>query len=546
MATATNRENERAALQAHLASNPGDYQSHCRLGLEYQNAGRLEAARLCYEAALRVAPPSPELSHNLGAVCLRLGDLPRAREHLEQALKLRPESLATLDELAIALQDSDDIDGALACYEKCLQIDPRHHQAFAGMGLAFSDAGWEEDAIRSFETALSIEPDQLEAINGLGVLFKRQGRYDEAMALFERALALSPDDLGLLRNQAMLLASLGRLEEAEAGFRQIIAADPDDADAHFSLASLLLLTGRLPEGFKEYESRWSSRQSESVKPPPTKLPRWWGEPVSPESHGLIVYAEQGFGDCIQFSRFVPLAAKHFGKVRLHTRKALFTLFQRSYGACAEVVTEVTDEAGFTHHCPVMSLPLAFGTALATIPASVPYLVPDAEKARKWRDRLAGETRLKVGVAWASGKRGLHKRSFDLTLQMLEPLFRSVDVRWVSLNKVPLDAVQITQLERCGVTDWTEELRDFDDTAALVDALDLVLTVDTAMVHLAGALNKSAWLLNRAESEWRWLMERTDSPWYPSVRIFRQSQSRQWEPVFDAVAEALRMEASRIA
>ena len=534
-------------LQELLAHTPEEYRALCRLGLEKQQSDRLEDARRCYAAALLVAPPSHELAHNLGVVCRRLGDLSEARVHLEQALRLSPESLATLDELALVFQESGDINGALACYEKCLHIDPRHARAFAGMGMAFADAGWEDDAIRSFETALSIAPDHPEAANGLGILFKRQGRYDEAMLQFERALALSPDDSGVKRNRAMVLGALGRVSEEEACYREILAADPEDADAHFNLACVLLLTGRLPEGWREYEWRFASRQSgESVKPPLTRLPRWSGGEVDFSTSGLIIHAEQGFGDNIQFSRFVPLAAERFAKVRLQTRKPLLALLQRSFAGIAQVdvAAEVPDEQGYTHHCPLMSLPLALSTTLDSLPAKTPYLHADAVKAARWQEHLSGEPRLKVGLVWATGKRGMHKRSFELTPQLLMPLLASVDARWISLNKEPLDAAQSALLAECKVSDWTAELLDFDDTAALVEALDLVISVDTATAHLAGALGKPVWLLTRAESEWRWLLQREDSPWYPTMRLFRQQRSRQWEPVLAAVAQALRIETGR--
>jgi tetratricopeptide (TPR) repeat protein len=492
---------------------------------------------------MEIAPPSPELARNLGVVYWRLGDSKKARTCLERALALRPDALDTLDALARVCQENGDLDAALACYEKALRIDPRHHRAFAGMGQAFADAGWEEDAIRAFETALTIEPDQLEASNGLGILHKRQGRLDLALARFDHALALIPDDAGLQRNRAMVLGLQGRFGEEESAYRKILARDPGDGEAHFGLACVLLLTGRLPEGWREYEWRFASRRDgESVRRPVSRLPRWSGETLARESSGLIIYAEQGFGDAIQFSRFAPLAAGRFGRVRLHTRQPLLRLFERSFGALAEVVAgtpdEQPDEHGYTHHCPLLSLPLAFGTTLETIPAALPYLRPDAEKCRRWREVLAGESRLKVGVAWATGKRGPHRKSFELCPSLLAPLFSGVDACWVSLNKEPLDPAQAAVLRQAGVIDRAGELKDFDDTAALVMALDLVISVDTATAHLAGALGKPVWLLNRAESEWRWLLDRADSPWYPSMRIFRQRHIRQWEPVLADVAIAL--------
>jgi hypothetical protein len=345
----------------------------------------------------------------------------------------------------------------------------------------------------------------------------------------------------------MVLGALGRCDEEEAEYRKILARDPADADAHFGLACVLLLTGSFPEGWREYEWRFASRIGEAVRRPASGLPRWTGEAVARESSGLIIYAEQGFGDGIQFSRFAPLAAERFGRVRLRARKPLLRLFERSFGALAEVVAEdrnERDESGFTHHCPLLSLPLALGATLETIPAKVPYLRPDADKCRRWRERMvdeAGEKRLRIGVVCATGKRGMHKRSFDLSPSLLEPVLSGIDACWVSLDKEPLDPAQAEALQSAGVIDWSGELDDFDDTAALIESLDLVISVDTATAHLAGALAKPVWLLNRAESEWRWLLGRDDSPWYPTMRIFRQRQSRQWEPVLRDVAEALRLE-----
>jgi tetratricopeptide (TPR) repeat protein len=526
-----------------------DYLTLCRQGLESQQAGRLDEARQRYEAALKTAPPSPELSHNLGVVYHRIGDLPRARASLERALALRPDALPTLDELAQVCQESGDLAAALNGYERALRVDPRHHRAFAGMGQAFADAGWEEDAIRAFETALAIEPEALEALNGLGILYKRQGRFDRAMSLFDRALALCPDDSGLQHNRAMVLGALSRFDEEESVYREILARDPAHADAHFGLACVLLLTGRLPEGWREYEWRFGGEPDalsgsglrEKVRRPASGLPRWSGETVARESSGLIIYAEQGFGDGIQFSRFAPQAAERFGRVRLHTRKPLLRLFERSFGAWAEVVVEAPDERGFTHHCPLLSLPLALGATLEKLP-STPYLKADAEKSRRWRERLADagkEGKPRIGVAWATGKRDAHKRSFELDPSLLISLLSNIDACWVSLNKEPLDPAQAQALQAAGLVDESGGLEDFDDTAALIETLDRVISVDTATAHLAGALGKPVWLLNRAESEWRWLLDRKDSPWYPSMRIFRQAQSRQWEPVLREVAEALR-------
>ncbi|SDI03756.1 tetratricopeptide repeat protein [Propionivibrio dicarboxylicus] len=528
-----------AGLAALLSNRPGDYRALCEYGLVSQRRGAFQIARQSYEAAERIAPPSRELSHNLGVVCRRLGDVDAARACFERALAIDPHSLASLEELARVCQESGDIAGALQCYERLLSADPHHARSYAGMGMAFSDAGWEADAVRSFETALSIEPNNLEALNGLAVVLKRLGRYPEAISLFERALTQSPGEAGVLCNLAMSLGACGCMAEEEAIYRQILARDSQDVRAHFGLACVLLVTGRLAEGWREYEWRFVAGEEEgAVRPPPTRLPRWSGEPLVAESAGLVIYAEQGFGDNIQFSRFVPLAAEHFGRVRLLTRKPLLRLFQRTFGDIAVVLDDAPDETGFTYHCPVMSLPLALGTTLESLPNVVPYLNPDSALRAAWQGRLSAATGLRVGVAWATGKSGRHKRNFELTPEELSPLLKVPGVSWVSLTKEPPMPAMKDVLASHGVADWTDELSDFDDTAALIDVLDLVVSVDTAVAHLAGAIGKPVWLLKRAENDMFWLREREDSPWYPTMRLFRQQQSRQWAPVVAAVVQAL--------
>lgn len=527
-------------LVAYLEAVPDAYQLRCLLGYLFQHEERYRDAEACYETALAIAPPSLQLFHNLGLVKLRVGDAAAARGYFAKALAIDGDAVDTLDELAAACLQLGDIAGALGCYERVLKIDPRHVRAYVGMAGAFSDSGWEADALRGFETALGIDPGNIEALNGLGIMCKRLGQYERAMQLFERALALAPDEPALLRNKAMLCSLLGRQEEAETIFRRLLARDPQDADAHFSLGCTYLITGRLPEGWREYEYRWHSKErGVAVKMPTSALPRWSGEVLARAGSGLVIYAEQGFGDGIQFARYVPLVARHFEKVLLHTRKPLLSLFQRSFAPYAEVVAEMPDERGYTHHCPLLSLPLAFSTSLATIPADFPYLSPDPERSERWRQRLAGERRPKVGIAWATGKRGLHKRSFELSPELLDPVLGRGDIAWVSLNKEALDERQREILGRHRVADWSDELADFDDTAALMGALDLVISVDTAVAHLAGALDRPVWLLNRFESEWRWLLERSDSPWYRSMRIFRQRRPREWGELLDEVAGALR-------
>ena len=529
-------------LEDYLGRYPERYDLRCLLGFVHQHFGMLEAARRCYEEASLLAPASVELSHNLGQVCFALDDLTAARACFEQALILAPDSLDVLDARATMMQADGDIVGALACYERILSLDPQYPRAYVGMAEAFFERGWCEDAEKSLRTALSFEPDNVPALNALAVVQMHGGRYQAALALLDRLIALRPKESGLLRNKALVHAALGEHAAAEASCRQALRFSPDDPDVHFTLGCSYLMTGRLLEGWNEHEYRWASQErGQAVKAPLSKLPRWRGEGVDPVHSALILYAEQGFGDNIQFARYVARAAQRFSRLCLVTRPSLLTLFQRSFDALAEVVAEAPDECGYTHHCPLMSLPLAFATTLDSIPTDIPYLRSDPQRVAAWRRRLDAVAGMKVGVAWVTGKRGAHKKSFELDPSLLAPLFALDDLRWVSLNKESLTAGQQDGLSAAGVIDWTGELQDFDDTAALIDALDLVVTVDTAVAHLAGALGHPVWLLNRAESEWRWMLARSDSPWYPTLRIFRQRVTQQWAGVIDEVRAALAAE-----
>ncbi len=522
-----------------LASDPQRYDLLCLQGYVHQHFAHYAEASASYAKAIALSPPSFELQHNMGLVCRELGQPGQARGHLEAALRMKPEALDTLDALASVLNSQGDLSGALLLYERILAIDPRHVATHLAMAETFAEYGWEDEAMRSYQAALDIDRDCLDAANGLAAMNMRAGRYAEARHLFAQALTQSPGNLGLMRNLALLHLAQGDISAVEGVCAEALRLHPGDPDLRFTLGTARLLSGRLREGWVDYECRWQSAEKvTAVQPLSTSLPRWQGEPVDYAASGIVLHAEQGFGDSIQFARFVPQVAERFGKVCLKVPVLLHSLFQRSFAPWAEVVSETPDDAGYTHHCPLMSLALAFDTLLETIPSAVPYLIPDAQRVAEWHKKTGVLTGLKVGLVWATGKRAMHRNDFDVPPAMLEPLLAVSGVHWISLNKVPLAEAQKSFLNAAGVIDWTNELISFDDTAALMASLDLVISVDTATAHLAGALGRSVWLLNRAASEWRWLLERSDSPWYPTMRIFRQKTARQWGTVISEVTARL--------
>ena len=532
---------EAANLYRHMLSQtPTRYDIECMLGLVYQNMQAFKEARAHYEHALSVAPPSLELYYNLGIVYMRLADHQQAITYFEKALKMLPGSIEILISLAEVKRATKDIQGALAYYEKIFAINPKSAPAYQSMGNTFADFGYEADAELAYRTALSFDPALITALNGLAIILIRTGRHADAVEILNQIRETHPEEAGILRNLAMAHAASGDFIAAENYCKQALVINPEDPDIHFMLGTNYLMTGRLQEGWKALEYRWQSEdQCHAVRPIHSTLKRWYGDAVNQKTDSLIIYAEQGFGDCIQFARYTEQAAKLFKRVLLHTRPALLSLFTRSFGKYAEVVSQIDDESDYTHYCPQMSLPLAFATTLENIPVKMPYLTVDPALVSRWRERLRAEKRYKVGFAWSTGKHPIHKKSFEIALEELAPLFAMSSICWVSLNKDEPDAAQKDFLAAASVVDWTKELASFDDTAALMSNLDLVISVDTAVAHLAGALGQPIWLLNRAESEWRWMRDRTDSPWYPSMRIFRQQMPRQWKAVVEDVQNALR-------
>jgi hypothetical protein len=392
--------------------------------------------------------------------------------------------------------------------------------------------------------ALRVQPDLAEAHNNLGITLRHFGRFDEAVASCRAALARRPQSPEAHNNLAMALRDLGRLAEAEACCRQALALRPDYAGAHANLSAIMLLAGRLREGWAEYEWRW--KVGKELVPRPFAQPRWTGGALG--DRVLLVHAEQGFGDTLQFCRYVPLIASG-ARVVLEVQQPLLRLLS-GLGGVEKVVAHGEPLPPFDLHCPMLSLPHAFATTLDDVPSRVPYLSADPAQAAIWRQRLAHLPGLRVGVAWTGNPRPFHPAANAIDRRRsipFERFMRLLDlpgINFVSLQKgEPADrAARLPP--GIALHDWMHELDDFADTAALVEALDLVVTVDTSIVHLAGALAKPVWLLNRFDTCWRWLLDRTDSAWYPTIRQFRQPRPGDWDTVLAAVRAALAQRASQ--
>jgi tetratricopeptide (TPR) repeat protein len=507
-----------------LALAPGSPDTLYNLGNTCQELGRPERAVACFERALQLRPDAVELHNNLGTALQDAGRLDEAIACYRRALALRPEAVETLDNLGGALRAQGQLDAARECYEQALALEPNRIESNIGLGVVFRDQGRPGEAVLHYERALALAPDHLAAHNNLGVALVALGRPEEAASHYARVLALQPDRAETHTNLGLALEHQGRYAEALACYERALALNPDYPHAHFNRSHALLVTGELDEGWPEYEWRFAvARYDRNFD-----RPLWSGEPLAGQT--ILIHAEQGFGDTLQFVRFVPAVAERGGRVVLEVPDAIVRLTCTVAGASL-IVSAGDPLPEFDCHCPLLSLPRIFKANLTTIPDAVPYLRVPPETFAPWAERIGAARSLKVGLVWAGTTQGA------LDLELLQPLWEILGVSWFSLQ-VGAAAQDISLFEHPRITDLSPWLADFAETAAAVCQLDLVISVDTSVAHLVGALGRPTWVLLPYNPDWRWLLERDDSPWYPTVRLFRQKKAGNWSAVILDVAAAL--------
>jgi tetratricopeptide (TPR) repeat protein len=507
-----------------MALPPASVDTLYNLGNTYQDLGQPERAAAYFERALRVNPEAVELHNNLGTALQDLGRLDEAIGCFRKALALRPDLVESLDNLAGALQEQGKLNEAQACYERALALRPDRVESLIGLGVVLRAQGRLEEAVARYQRALELSPDHPEARNNLGVALVDLGRRAEAITHHKKALALQPGRAELHYNLGSTLQRQGLYAEALACYGRALALKPDYAQAHLNRALALLLTGEIDDGWQEYEWRFGV----NVYDRKFDRPLWSGEPLAGAS--ILIHAEQGFGDTLQFIRYIPAVAERGGRVVLEVPKPLVRL-ARTVAGVPQVVARGDPLPTFDCHCPLLSLPRVFKTNLATIPGAVPYLRVPAEAAAGWADRIPAIPGLRVGVVWAGTTVGA------IDLRLLQPLWEVEGVSWFGLQLGDRSG-DISSLGVVNIADLSPWLVDFAETAAAVCRLDLVISVDTSVAHLAGALGRPTWLLLRYPPEWRWLLAREDSPWYPTARLFRQRKEGEWPEVAREVAAAL--------
>lgn len=412
---------------------------------------------------------------------------------------------------------------ALQAMAKAAQLLPQDAEAHSNLGMALAEANALPEAEAVLQHAVQLNPNNPHTLNNLGNLLDRQGRLEEAEACQRQALALAPHDSEILCNLGSTLYDQGRTREAASFYEQALQVNPDNAQAHWNASMEKLARGDFENGWKEYEWRW---RTASFMPwtRQFKQPLWLGD-VDLDGKTILLHAEQGYGDTLQFCRYAPLVAAQGAKVLLLVPSALQRLLHSMPGVA---LVSPDDKAlpPFDLHCPLMSLPLALNTRADSIPASQPYLSAEASLIEAWRARLPSTANPRIGVAWAG--RLLHRHDYrrSIALEDFTQLF-DAQAQFVSLQTEIRESDREAHAMQTRLTHFGAELSDFADTAALIASMDLVISVDTAVAHLAGAMGKTVWLLLPYQADWRWQRHRTDSPWYPGMRLFRQTQSGDW-------------------
>jgi tetratricopeptide (TPR) repeat protein len=522
-----------------LKALPDQFDALNLLGTIKAQRGQAGEAYRLITAALKVNPRAPDAWVNLGIVLHALKRDQEALESFDKALALKPGDADALHQRANALLTLGRAQDALAAVDQVLSLIPRHPHARLNRGLALAALGRHEEALAEFDGALALSPGNPAAHYNRGISLFNVGRYEDAVAAYDSALSIAPDHVKAWNNRGLALQALNRHDEALASYSRALEIRKDYADAHFNQALALLTIGDFRRGFEQYEWRWR-RTGMPAHRRGYGRPLWLGEyPL--QRHTILLHAEQGLGDTIQFARYVPLVARTGAKVVLEVQPELAPLLGRLEGAAA-VVPRGEPLPPFDVHCPLGSLPLALKTEPATIPAGGPYLKADDARIAKWRARIEAPERPRVALAWSGNAQHVNDRNRSIPLSRLAPLCSAASIRFIGIQRELRGEDPEVLAREPRVMQIGAELDDFADTAAVVALVDLVISVDTSVAHLAGALGRPVWVLLPFSPDWRWTLAGESSRWYPTARLFRQPSLGDW----DSVVERLRGELDRFA
>lgn len=501
--------------------------------------GQLRKAAVIYERILSSNPRHSEALHLLGVVAYQLGNHALAIELISQSIDINPTLAGAHSNLGNVLKDVNRLDEALASYDTAIALKADYAGAHYNRGLALKRLKRLDEAIASYDRAIALRADYAEAYNNRGNALRDLNRLEEALDSYDRAIALRVDDSEAHNNRGLVLKDLMRLEEALLSHDRAIVLKQEFADAHLNKSLLILLRGDLISGWTLYEWRWKKR---GIEPFRREFPEplWVGdEPLTGRT--ILLHAEQGLGDTIQFCRYAQLVKQLGARVILEAPEALVDLLGSVNGIDA-LIKKGDPLPAFDFHCPLLSLPLAFKTDLQSIPCDVPYLKSSEEFRGLWAERLGPKRRARVGLTWSGNKNYTGDRNRSMALAELLPWLPD-NCEYYCLQKDVRDS-DMELLLRSEIKFYGDELT-FPQAAALIDLMDVVVSTDTSIPHLAAALGKPTWLMLPFVPDWRWMLDREESPWYPSIRLYRQAEDRRWAGVLSRISAELKLLACRL-
>ena len=521
-------------LSKAVAVNPSIADAHYNRGVALGELKRTVEALESYERAIALRADYADAYFNRGVALAELDRPTEAVESYDRAIALKPDYAEAYNNRGIALSRLQRYVEALASYEGAIAHKPDYARAYNNRGVALRELDRSAQALESYDRAIALRPDYAEACNNRGIALAELDRPEEALESCDRALALRPGYAEAFYNRGNALRDLCRIKEAVDSYERAIALAPDHASAHWNLADCRLLLGDFALGWQEYEWRWKLAQNDNGLRE-FEQPLWLGAQTL-KGRTILLHSELGVGDTFHFCRYAKEVAALGANVVLEVQPSLLPLLADLDGV-AQVVPRGAPLPAFDYHCPLMTMPLAFKTDLATIPANIPYVRSDPARVAAWREKLGNKSKPRVGLVW-SGSMLLKNDKRSMALAEILPLVGDW-AEWVSLQKEVGESETDLLASRPDVRFVGGELKDFADTAALLDLMDIVVSVDTGVAHLAGAMGKPVWiLLPFIPIDWRWMLDRQDSVWYPTARLFRQSADRNWAGVIARVNEEL--------
>lgn len=526
-----------------LQSQPNNFDSLFWLALMAAQANKLVEAQELIARAIEINPDHAAAHGNRGAVLAELEQWDAALASYARAIELKPDYAVAYSNRGNVLRRLERPDAALSSFDQAIAIKPDFAEAYCNRGNVLRELGRLGAALVSCDRAIEIKPDFAEAYCNRGIVQKELGLLDAALASYDRAIAIRPDYAAAYCNRGIVLQELNQIDSAMSSYNRAIAIKADFAEAYYNRSIASLSRGDFESGWIDYEWRWKTEHGARLRGNRTFQPARWLGRESLAGKNVLLHCEQGLGDTFQFCRYVRLIADLGARVILEVQNPLKSVLADLDGV-SQLVVQGDALPAFDYHCPLMSLPLAFATTLSGVPARVPYLKASVQKVLYWKAKLGEKTRLRVGLVWSGGFRPDQPELWSVNHRRNIPLaklaaLKHSDIDFYSLQKGQPAESEVADLisknwDGPHLIDFTGFLNDFSETAALIELLDLVISVDTSTAHLAGAMGKPVWILNRFDGCWRWMLDRADTPWYPTATLYRQEKVGDWESVVQRV------------